>query len=323
MNAPVPTVSVVIPTYNASGFIGEALESVFQQTYQDFEILVVDDGSTDDTAAVVRGFGSAVRFIQQEHAGPSRARNRGISEAKGSYIAFLDADDLWLPQKLEKQLALFRADPTLGLVTVGHQAFDEEGVYEPTWDKRADLFGDRNVATAIFLKSNVATPTVMVPRSVLEDVGGFEEEIYIGEDDNLWIRIAAKYRVGLIDDLLVQLRRREDSLTKDKARLLRDVRKNITFLCERYPHVWHDIKDAVPEKLTAYYLALGYNHFESGDYSEARVALRTAIEERPQNLMAWAYLLLSSLPPGIIRPLRRLKGSVPKKRGKPIQPTDD
>ncbi len=322
MNAPVPTVSVVIPTFNASGYLKDALESAFQQSFQDLEILVIDDGSTDDTAAVVGSFGSRVRFFQQEHAGPSRARNRGISEALGSYIAFLDADDIWLPQKLEKQLSLFEADPSLGLVTTGHQMFDEGGIYEPTWDKRADLFGDRNVARAIFIKSNVATPTVMVPQSVLVDVGVFEEEIDIGEDDNLWIRIASKYKVGLVDDILVRCRRREGSLTKDEARLLRDVRKNISFLCERYPHVWTEIEDAVPEKLSRYYLALGYHHFHLEEFPEARAALRTAVSKRPRNATAWAYLLLTHLPTALVRKLRKVKRGLPQKTIEPIADLD-
>ena len=113
-----PTVSVVIPAYNAEAFVGDAIDSVLAQTFHDFEIIVVDDGSADGTRRVVTAYGDRVRFYQQEQAGASRARNRGIEEAHGEFIAFLDADDLWLPTKLEKQVQAFRNDPSLGLVEV-------------------------------------------------------------------------------------------------------------------------------------------------------------------------------------------------------------
>ena len=225
-----PTVSVVIPAFNASPYLREALESVMAQTYQDFEIILIDDGSTDDTAEIAADYRPLLRYFHQENAGPAKARNRGIAEAKGKFVAFLDADDVWLPEKLEKQVRRFRAEPDLGLVTTGHQAFEVGRIHPPEKDKRKLLFEGGNVAKAIFVHSNVATPSVMVPRAVLDEIGGFEEEIHIGEDDNLWIRIAASYPVALVDEVLVRCRLRHDSLTRDGERFFEDVRKNILWL---------------------------------------------------------------------------------------------
>ncbi|QYO66339.1 glycosyltransferase family 2 protein [Leptolyngbya sp. 7M] len=117
-------ISVVIPTYNYGRYIAEAIGSALGQSLAPAEIIVVDDGSADDTAAVVAGFGDAVKYIRQENAGVSAARNRGVAGSSGELIAFLDADDIWEPTKLEKQAALFRADSDIGLVHCGMREFD-------------------------------------------------------------------------------------------------------------------------------------------------------------------------------------------------------
>src|SRR5262249_35097739 len=108
-------VSVVIPTYNAGADVVEAVQSVLAQTYQEFEILIVDDGSTDDTETALRRFGERVRYFKQDRSGPSAARNRAILNARGAYLAFLDADDLWLPEKLDRQVRFLDARPQMVL----------------------------------------------------------------------------------------------------------------------------------------------------------------------------------------------------------------
>jgi glycosyltransferase involved in cell wall biosynthesis len=156
-----PLVSVIVPTYNYAEFIGEAIKSVLDQTIQDFEILVIDDGSTDNTKEVVLSFGDKVRYFYQSQQGPAKARNKGIVESKGEYIAFLDADDVWLPSKLEKQVNLFRSNPKLGMVVTDNFLFDDAGIYREYVNKKGYLItGD--VVANIFINSGVVTPTVMV-----------------------------------------------------------------------------------------------------------------------------------------------------------------
>jgi len=120
------TVSVVIPTYNYAHFIGEAIESALAQTYLIAEIVVVDDGSTDNTEEVVTAFGEKVRYIRQENSGVSAARNNGAKNSSGDFITFLDPDDAWLPEKIERQIAKFREDDSIGLVHCGMREFDSE-----------------------------------------------------------------------------------------------------------------------------------------------------------------------------------------------------
>jgi glycosyltransferase involved in cell wall biosynthesis len=302
-----PVVSTVIPAHNSSAFLGDAVESVLAQTFLDHEILVVDDGSTDETPEVAATFGDKIRYFRQEHSGPAAARNNGIAESKGRFVAFLDSDDIWLPEKLEKQLAMFESDPGIGLVTTNHQGFTAEGECPPWKSKGPRLFGERNVATAIFLHSNIGTPTVMVPKRVLDEVGGFEEGLQIGEDDNLWIRIAASYRVALVEDVLVRIRLRSDSITRDGDRFFEDVGKNITWLCERYPTVRPLIQDAIPTKLSDYNTEFGCYLFRNERFPEAREALQSAIRYQPRNWRAWKCLLLTLFPEAAVRYLRSLK----------------
>ena len=122
-----PTVSVVIPLYNARDVICETIESVLAQTWKDYEIVVIDDGSTDGSDQIVRGVGSGLRYVRQENAGVAAARNRGIAESKGPYIALLDHDDLWHPTKLEKQVGLLGQRPEVGMVITDVAHIDREG----------------------------------------------------------------------------------------------------------------------------------------------------------------------------------------------------
>ena len=111
-----PQVSVVIPTYKRAQFLDEVLQSAFNQTFKDFEVIVVNDGSTDQTKQLLEEYGDKIRYIFQENSGPAKSRNRGIKESLGKYIAFLDADDVWFPLKLEKQIRMFRECPELAMV---------------------------------------------------------------------------------------------------------------------------------------------------------------------------------------------------------------
>src|SRR2546428_514370 len=123
-----PLISIIIPTYNSGRFVAQAVQSVLKQTYRCYEILVVDDGSTDETKDVLSKFGNCIKYIYQENRGPSAARNVGIKVARGKYVCFLDADDMWVPNKLKVQLAFIERDDGIGLVFSDHEEFDAEGI---------------------------------------------------------------------------------------------------------------------------------------------------------------------------------------------------
>lgn len=212
---PRPTVSVVIPTHNTGHFIEPAIESIFQQTFEDFEIIVVDDGSTDGTEKRLEKYESLPGFsyVRQEKRGSGTARNRGIECARGEFIAFLDADDLWLPQKLELQVKLMQSEPSLGLICTNFERFDESGAARPSGldldllTKRQDLF--RQLLRRLF----VLTSTVLAPRSVFKRVGGFDKGLEWSQDRDLFIRIARHYPIKVIPQILVRYRRHSSNVS--------------------------------------------------------------------------------------------------------------
>lgn len=173
-----PRISVLIPTYNSAAFLGQALESVFAQTYTDYEVIVVDDGSEDDTAAVAAAYPS-VRYIRKEHSGISATRNLAIAEARGEIIAFLDADDLWTPDKLEKQVAYLDAHPDCQLVFTQVKNFFD-GPAEEMTARQAQLM-QTEVAFCL--------PACCIRKEVFQMCGVFREDLEYGEDTHWTTRL--------------------------------------------------------------------------------------------------------------------------------------
>ena len=204
--ATVKTISVIIPTYNYGRFLRDAIDSALAQTYPALEIIVIDDGSTDETSQVLAEYGERIRTIQQNNQGVGAARNTGIAAARGEYIAFLDSDDLWKPQKLEREIALFEADPTLGMVHSSAEAFDNAGKKLSVlmsgmegWVASELLRLDREVITA-------PGSSTMFPRRVAEEIGGFDPRLQPSEDWDFCYRVAVRYRVGYVPEVLVRYR---------------------------------------------------------------------------------------------------------------------
>jgi glycosyltransferase involved in cell wall biosynthesis len=194
-----PKVSVIIPTYNRRDFVREAIASVLAQSYHDFELLVVDDGSNDDTAAVVQEF-EGVRYVSQPNRGVSAARNRGVELSNGELLAFLDSDDLWQPRKLACQVAFFAAHPE-ARICQSEEIWLRYGTRVNPHHKHRKAGGD------IFARSLelclVSPSAVMLRRELFEQVGGFAESLPACEDYDLWLRIAATEPIHLLETPLV------------------------------------------------------------------------------------------------------------------------
>ena len=191
-------VSVVIPAYNSASFLETTITSVMRQTYQDVEIIVVDDGSTDRTAAVMARFSGVCRYIYQDHAGSSAARNRGIENSVGELVAFLDADDAWLPRKLEEQVGLLARHPDVGLVETGSFLCDEQ-LRSVRYLPPARLRG--RVFEAMLVDSKVpSTSTVLVRRTCLDQAGGFDPKYRNVQDYDLWLRLARCCRFDYLEE---------------------------------------------------------------------------------------------------------------------------
>ncbi|HWP57415.1 MAG TPA: glycosyltransferase [Candidatus Acidoferrales bacterium] len=195
-----PEISVVIPTYNRREMVREAIESVLRQTCRDFELIVVDDGSEDGTGALLARYGEKLRLCAQPHRGVAAARNRGVQESRGYYLAFLDSDDLWLPRKLEVQLAFMRENPSIEICQT-EEIWYRNGVRVNPRVKHRKPSGD--IFRASLELCLVSPSAVMMTRSLFESAGGFDESFPACEDYDLWLRIARFYPVALIAEPLV------------------------------------------------------------------------------------------------------------------------
>jgi glycosyltransferase involved in cell wall biosynthesis len=199
-----PLVSVIIPAYNAERFVRAAIDSVLAQTYTHLEVIVVDDGSKDGTRAAVQAYGERVRYLRQENARQAAARNRGIAETRGELLAFLDADDVWREDKLEKQVALLEREPGLGLVYCSLREVDlQDG---PIGDAHARLRGHCLREVLLGRSTGGLGSTALVPRAVLERIGTFDVELPPCEDTDLFWRIAVRYPIDYVDEPLVRYR---------------------------------------------------------------------------------------------------------------------
>lgn len=215
---PAPAISVVIPTRNRAQYILQALDSIFSQTFRDYEIIVVDDGSTDDTWNLLARLAQKklIRYERQESKGVSTARNRGIQLAKAPYIAFLDSDDLFLPTKLEKQMRVFVQDPGLGFVHCSFAKFDDHGRdlgIRDTSRFQGQIYPEMLMEWSVLM----AMPCMLMRTDVLREAGGFDEEMAWTEDLDLWRRIARRYRVGVVPEVLVKVRVHVGSTSFDKT----------------------------------------------------------------------------------------------------------
>jgi glycosyltransferase involved in cell wall biosynthesis len=238
-----PLVTVVTPAYNIAKYIGVTVDSVLRQTFHDFEYLVVDDGSTDNSVEVIKahaGDDPRFRLVQGEHRGPSAARNAGIREAKGQYIAFVDGDDRWHPRFLERQLQLIQSlPPDVGAVFCRSRLVLENGTLVFLQWQRSGRYDFDD----FLVDSNPARngSSLLIRTSCFEDVGGFDEDLRRLEDLDMWLRIAASSKTPAFwasKYFLVDMRLRSDSRSRDRgdvATALNDMLETQTAKLRRLP----------------------------------------------------------------------------------------
>lgn len=225
-----PTVSVVIPAFNAAWCVRKAVDSVLAQTYRDFELIVVDDGSTDDTPQVLAQYGDAIHVVRQSNRGMGGARNAGIRAATGEFLAFLDSDDWWLPQKLERQVALMRQSPKVGFSSCAARVQDPEGREVNLWK----CPGWKGAFIVHLFSSGADVPgsssAVIARRQLVLDAGGFDESLRGAEDPDLWMRLAAVTDYACLDDPMTVVLRRPGSVSRNREAMrgaaIKVLRKN-------------------------------------------------------------------------------------------------
>lgn len=201
-----PLVSCIVPVFDGERYLAEALDSIFAQGYRPIEVIVADDGSTDGTADVVRAYGDRIRFLRQPHAGAPAARNLGLSQARGEFIAFLDADDVWHSEKLSRQMARFAARPDLDLCVTHIRNFWIEELR-----REAERFADHPLAQP---QPGYVTVTMLARRALFERVGGFNTTLTVGDPMEWFVRAAETgARMELLPETLVYRRMHRANLS--------------------------------------------------------------------------------------------------------------
>ncbi|MBZ5700350.1 MAG: glycosyltransferase family 2 protein [Acidobacteriia bacterium] len=299
-----PKVSVIIPVYNGGKYIAATLETVFAQTFRDFEVIVINDGSSDGTEQVLSPYRGRIVYLLNDHGGPALSRNRGLDAASGTHIAFLDADDLWHPEKLEKQVACAEAHPEYGIITTDAAVFDGTGILA-TSSKAGKHIPSGFVLEHLLFDNWIGTSCAMVRRECFEKVGKFDEERFVwGEDWIMWMRIAAHYPVYFLDEVLVQYRVHPQgysraNLEKHFQDLLYDLDK-----LERFIPKLSARPELVREARFRLCLRSGWDDLQSLEVDRARDKLRRAVRYKPQSVKAWALLGSACVPPAILRAVK-------------------
>jgi glycosyltransferase involved in cell wall biosynthesis len=292
-----PLISVIIPTYNSAPYLPEALDSVLSQTHTRIEVLVIDDGSTDNTAAVMAGYTDRTVYMRQAQSGPSKARNRGIEEAKGEYTAFLDADDTWLPSKLENQLRILQQDPEAGLVYSRSVDFhDRTGKELRVYPREihSGMLFDLLLASPLF-----GLPSVIVRTRILKELGGFDEGLTTAEDTHLYLRIARNHRIIGVPDILVR-RRIHDRNLSNRVDIDIGTLTCLDGIVRLFPETDPRIYPAMDRAYRNRGKAMMLDYFHSGAYAACNRTARRLFKLRIWDTRIMLYFLLTLFPGSLI-----------------------
>lgn len=301
------SVSIVITSFNAGTLIGQTLESILAQTFQDIEVIVVDGGSTDNTLDIVSSYNKPVRLIAGQRLNKSAGRNVGIRSAEGQYIAFVDADDLWLPEKLMLQVNHLRRFREVLWVYSDCFVFDDQtGQNISTWSSRTRLYAGHILEPLLF-DCIVPSPTPVIHRTVFNKVGLFDESLLRNEceDWDMWLRIAAAFPVGLIARPLARWRFHPESLTsrEDRQVMAEGVISTIKRALARNDHLPAVLRKRV---LAHCYFSMGCSLAGVGRCSEARTLFARALQQtpfKPSALLLWCSTWFGR---GVLQQLRNI-----------------
>jgi len=294
-------VSVIIPVYNAEPFIGETIRSVLAQTYRNLEVLAIDDGSKDKSGEIIRGFTDPrVRYLPKENGGVSRARNFGIERAQGEFIALLDHDDTWLPEKLERQMPLFE-DPGVGLVFSDSYKIDATGKRLGTFFMREHPFRGE-VAGELLINNFVSCLTAVIRKKVFDETGMFDPRFSFSEEYDLFLRIALEYRFDFVASPLANYRVHESNFSRNRRRAFEEEITVVRKFVEEHPGKRLLPDAGINGRLADLHYSMGRFFQSQRDFTLAEKAFGNAIRYRKSRMKPYIALLASRLKIGI--PLR-------------------
>ncbi len=282
-----PAVSIVIATYNRASLLGATLDSILAQNFSDFEVIVVDDGSTDETERMVGGYGSRVQYFFQKNQGPSVARNLGVRHAKGAWISIQDSDDLCLPNHLEDLIGYTRSHPEVGMVFANGDYLGGPVHNRPTIIPQAKsrrLAGGPVRLEDLFDKSIVRLQAGLIAKKCYDAIGGHDESLRICMDLDLAFRLWACYPMAYIDRVVFSYRRHDGNISADQERRLAENIEVIEKLLREYPRSEKILGSGRIQRRLAYrYYRLAKTRLKHGRSGEARAALDSAARLSPFN----------------------------------------
>jgi glycosyltransferase involved in cell wall biosynthesis len=292
MSDNLPLVSIILPTYNCAAFLSHSIGSILAQTYNSYEIIVVDDGSTDNTKEVLYPFIQRIKYIRlEQNKGLPMARNIGISSAQGKYIAFIDADDLWLPEKLQTDIEYFETHPEVSMVYSKHINMDEKGNDLNGNTKRQLPSG--NIFTQLFSEQNfIITSSVVVRKEIFETTGLFDEQLFNCQDWDMWLRIAFHFQVAGIGKPLVKYRHNPHSLSKNRNNVLKYQKMVIDKIYNKFKDKENGIHEKLYKKrLASHYAKAGRYYLRIGNKNRANENFGLSLKNAPFNFRSLRYYL--------------------------------
>ena len=292
-----PSVSVVIATYNRADLLPETIESVLTQTFRDFELIVVDDGSTDNTQEVLKSYGDRLRFLRQENRGPSAARNFGVSHARASWISIQDSDDICAPDHLETLYRCVEKKPDVGMVFANGAYIDDPGGKTIIPQEKSKRLAEKGVELPdLFSTSIVRLQAALLSKEALLAVGGLDENLRIAMDLDLAFRFFMRFPMAYVDKVVFFYRRHEGNIGRNhELRLLENLRV-MEKLVQEFPSAIQILGRQKINRRRAYrYYRLSKSRWRAGEKDRARDALRQAILLRPFFLKYRLYQLLGAI----------------------------
>jgi glycosyltransferase involved in cell wall biosynthesis len=282
-------VSVVTATYNMANYLSETLDSVLAQDYEPIESIVIDDGSTDETSAVLARYATdpRVRVIKQENSGQTVAKNRGIAESRGEFVAFCDADDTWRPDKLSLQIPRFRSDDDVAVVFSEKRCIDSDGKPRPLIGP-TDLYRGR-VTAQLLIDNFVPFPSAVVRGRVLDELGGFDERLSMSIDYELWLRISAQYRFDYVPQKLVNYRVWDGQMSHRTGERLENFFALLTRFLAGHPGL---VTPAEERRAWGHvHVTRGYWHARCGRRGDAWRDYRQALGLNPMDERLWKRMI--------------------------------
>ncbi len=297
-----PKVSVIVPVYNAEKFLGETVESILEQTYQDFEIIIVNDGSTDKSAEIIKSLDDErIICIYQKNQGVSAARNKAILQSRGEYIALLDHDDLWLPEKLEKQIPVLDGNSEVGLVYSDCYCVDiKEKVIERAFEQTKPFRGA--VLPELFLSNFIPCLTAVIRKTVFEKAGLFDPKFTIAEEYDFFLRAAKNCKIEYVDLPLAKYRVHEGNISKDLILWHQEVIEILDRFLREDAEIRKQLGTRVHPRFYISHYSLARQYQFQKRFADARREFLSAIKYCPFCIKSYIGYLSSLL--GIVIPSR-------------------